>query len=137
MNKQTKIGVVIGIIVAMCLLVRLFSNGENQGQKKRAKFVSSNWSSRFQVDDKKPMGLYLLTALTQAHLDTNHQISVVTGWSDMDSIFEKDSSNKTFFFVGNNFGLNDEEIDTILSEVKKGSSLFLSFNDLTENLYPC
>ncbi len=136
MNKQTKIGVVAGIIVAMFLLVWLFSSGENSEKEKRAKFVSSNWSSRFQVDDKKPMGLYLLTALTQAHLDSNHQVSVVTDWIDMDSIFEKDTSNKTFFFVGNNFGLQNSEIDTILSEVKKGSSLFLSFNDLTENLFP-
>ena len=135
MNKQTKIGVVVGIIVAMFLIVWLFSSGENQSQKKRAKFVSSNWNSRFQVDDKKPMGLYLLTALTQAHLDTNHQVSVVTDWMDMDSIFEKDKSKKTFFFVGNNFGLQSSEMDTILSEVEKGSSLFLSFNDLTENLF--
>jgi len=135
MNKQTKIGVVVGIIVAMFLIVWLFSSGENQSQKKRAKFVSSNWNSRFQVDDKKPMGLYLLTTLTQAHLDTNHQVSVVTDWMDMDSIFEKDKSKKTFFFVGNNFGLQSSEIDTILSEVERGSSLFLSFNDLTENLF--
>jgi hypothetical protein len=53
----------------------------------------------------------------------------------MDSIFENDKSKKTFFFVGNNFGLKNNEIDTILSEVKKGSTFFLSFNDLTENLY--
>lgn len=135
MNKQTKIGVVVGIIIAMFLIVWLFSSGENQSQKKRAKFISSNWNSRFQVDDKKPMGLYLLTSLTQAHLDTNHQVSVVTDWMDMDSIFEKDKSDKTFFFVGNNFGLQSSEMDTILSEVEKGSSLFLSFNDLTENLF--
>ena len=81
------------------------------------------------------MGLYLLTSLTQAHLDSNHHVSVVTDWIDMDSIFENDKSKKTFFFVGNNFGLKSDEIDTILSEVKKGSSLFLSFNDLTENLF--
>lgn len=135
MNKQTKIGVIVGIIVAMFLFVWLFTSGENAEKDKRAKFISSNWNSRFQVDDKKPMGLYLLTALTQAHLDTNHQVSVVTDWIDMDSIFENDKSKKTFFFVGNNFGLKSDEIDTILSEVKKGSSLFLSFNDLTENLF--
>lgn len=135
MNKQTKIGVVVGIIIAMFLMVWLFSSGENAAKEKRAKFVSSNWSTRFQVDDKKPMGLYLLTALTQAHLDTNHQIAIVTPTTDLDSIFEKDTSKKTFFFVGNNFGLQSSEMDTLLSEVKKGSSLFLSFNDLTENLF--
>lgn len=136
MNKQTKIGVVVGIIVAMFLVVWLFSSPSENSNKKRAKFVSSNWSSRFQVDDKKPMGLYLLTSLTQAHLDTNHRVVPITDWMVMDSIFAKNKSKKTFFFVGNNFGLNNGEIDTILSEVKSGSTLFLGFNDLTENLYP-
>lgn len=136
MNKQTKIGVVFGIIGAMFLMVWLFSGPEKSEKQKRVKFVSSNWSSRFQVGDKKPLGLYLLTSLTQAHLDTNHKVSSITDWIDMDSILEKDKSKKTFFFVGNNFGLNNVEIDTLLAEVKLGSTMFLSFNDLTENLYP-
>ena len=135
MNRQTKIGVVVGIIALMFLLVWLFSSGENTETTKRTKFVSSNWSSKFQLYDKKPMGLYLLTKLTQAHLDTNHKMLVVDDWIMMDSIHESDSTNKTFFFVGNNFGLQNNEVDTLLSSVEKGSSWFLSFNDLTENMY--
>jgi hypothetical protein len=37
-------------------------------------------------------------------------------------------------FVGNRFGLQNREIDTILNRVKEGSDLFISYNDLTENL---
>lgn len=136
MNKQTKIGVVVGIILTMLLMVWLFSSPEEVGKKKRAKFVSSNWNSRFQVDDKKPMGLYLLTSLTQAHLDSSHAVVPVIDWIDMDSVRTKDKGKKTFFFVGNLFGLISSEVDTLLSEVKSGSTMFLSYNDLTENMYP-
>lgn len=37
-------------------------------------------------------------------------------------------------FVGNRFGLQNREIDTILNRVKEGSDLFISYNDLTDNL---
>jgi len=135
MNKQTKIGVFVGIIGAMFLMVWLFSSPEENAKRKRAKFVSSNWSSRFQVDDKKPMGLYLMTSLTQAHLDSSYQVVPVMDWIDMDSIREKDKNNKTFFFAGNLFGLITSEVDTLLAEVESGSTMFLSFNSLTENMY--
>ena len=135
MNKQTKIGVVGGIIVAMFLMVWMFSGPNEKQKSKRRTFVSSNWTSRFQVDDKKPMGLYLLTSLTQAHLDSNHNVVPAIDWIDMDSIRAKDKNNKTYFFVGNLFGLISSEVDTLLADVKSGSTLFLSYHDLTENMY--
>lgn len=54
---------------------------------------------------------------------------------ELDSIVEL-KKKKTFLFVGKNFGLNDREMDSILAEVHRGSVLFLSFHNLTENLYP-
>lgn len=135
MNKQTKIGVVGGIIVAMFLMVWMFSGPNEKQKSKRRTFVSSNWTSRFQVDDKKPMGLYLLTSLTQAHLDSNHHVVPAIDWIDMDSIRAKDKQRKTYFFVGNVFGLISSEVDTLLADVKSGSTLFLSYYDLTENMY--
>ena len=81
------------------------------------------------------MGLYLFTKLTQAHLETSYRVRVVSDWIQMDSIIQEDKNKKTFLFVGNNFGLKNYEMDTILSNVKDGSTLFLAFNDLTENLY--
>ena len=138
MNKSTRIGLILGIIVFMVAMVWMFS-GESPTDgpqtQKRKPFVSSNWSRKYQIDDKNPLGLYLFTQLTQAHTDTNRQVKVVSDEFQLDSVVERRGTNKTYMFVGNRFGLQNHEIDSILSDVDRGAILFLSFYDLTENLY--
>lgn len=137
MNNSTKIGLVGGTIAFMVLLVWLFSGeGATSGKKSRKPFVSSNWTKKYQVDDKKPLGLYLFTSLAKAHIDTSKRIEVINNDYVLDSITEDRTSTKTYLFVGNDFGMNNHEMDSILSDVERGSVLFLSFDDLTENLYP-
>ncbi|MGB0914564.1 MAG: DUF4350 domain-containing protein [Crocinitomicaceae bacterium] len=136
MNKQTKIGLVAGVIVLMMLVVWMMSSGDAGQKSKRKAFVSSNWSKRFQVFDKKPLGLYLFTSLADAHIDTNHAVIPVSDWIQYDTLVSPNKDKKTFMFVGNNFGLKSSEIDTILHEVEHGSDLFLAYNGLTENIYP-
>jgi hypothetical protein len=105
-------------------------------QDKRKTFVSSNWTKKFQINDKKPLGLYLFTKLTEAHLNKGKKQEVITDWIQFDTLIKKQKEKSTFLFVGSNFGLKNSEMDTILEHVSEGSDLFLSFNDLTENLYP-
>ncbi len=139
MNRKTQIGLIVGIILFMFFMVWLFSAPEEQpeGTNKnlRKPYVSSNWNVRFQVNDKNPLGLYLFTSLTKAHLDTSKRLTTIDDTYALDSIVELEKK-KTYLFVGNNFGLDSHEMDSILADVKRGSLLFLSFNDLTENLYP-
>lgn len=138
MNNQRKIGFIGATILVMILLVWAFSEGEGEGsqQIKRKPYVSSNWSKRFQPFDKKPMGLYLFNSLASAHLDTSNHVLVIEDWIQLDSILTNDSLQKTFMFVGNGFGLQNAELDAILSRVNKGSRIFLSYYGLTENIYP-
>ena len=137
MNKQTKIGLVSGVIVLMVLVVWMMSSGESTANGKHRKpYVSSNWSKRFQVFDKTPLGLYLFTSLAGAHIDTNESIIPVTDWIQFDTLVHASNKKKTFMFVGNNFGLQNAELDTLLREVEKGSDLFMSYNGLTENIQP-
>jgi hypothetical protein len=138
MNKQTQLGMIFGIVAFMLLMVWFFTGSSESSDEKldsRVPFVSDNWMPRYQLDDKNPLGLYLFTTLTKAHLDTNRNINVVENWSDLDSITGADDHPKTYMFIGNVFQLQNEEIDSILSDVNEGSQLFLSFEDLTENLY--
>ncbi|MCH2224312.1 MAG: hypothetical protein MK066_06035 [Crocinitomicaceae bacterium] len=137
MNRQTKIGMIGGIILFMLLMVWLLSGPSDSTAKvnKAKPFVSSNWTKRYQINDKNPLGLYLFTRLTQSHIDTTNKVSVIADEMSLDSIVEMGEDPKTYMFVGNDFGLQNHEIDSILSDVKKGSSLFISFYDLTENLY--
>ena len=137
MNKQTKIGFIGGIIALMVLMVWLFSGGEDPqtGAHERQPYVSANWTKKFQLYDKNPMGLYLFTALTKAHLDKKHDLVEVNDWMDFDTLINETETTNTYLFVGNNFGLQNAEIDTLMKRVHDGADLFMSFNDLTENLY--
>ncbi len=138
MNNGTKIGLIGGIIVLMFVLVYFMSGGVgNEPTKpKRKPFVSSNWTAQYQINDKKPLGLYLFNILAKAHIDTSKRMVPVTNPYVLDSISSVDEA-KTYMFVGNDFGIKDEEIDSILTDVdENGSTLFLSFDDLTENLFP-
>ncbi|MBL1279861.1 MAG: hypothetical protein COA33_006300 [Fluviicola sp.] len=137
MNNKTKIGLVGGIILLMVLMVWMFSASDNsvgKDGKGRKPYVSSNWSNKFQVYDKKPLGLFLFTSLAQAHIDTSHNVSIAYNWDVLDSLVYRTEDPKTYLFVGNNFGLYTNEFLEILREVGNGSDLFLSYNILTDNL---
>lgn len=99
----------------------------------RTPYVSSNWENQFQLNDKDPYGLYLFDQLLHAHLDSNSTIQPITDWIVLDSVLQN-KNKATMVFVGNKFGLQNREIDTILGCVKKGSTLFISYNELTDNL---
>ncbi len=136
MNSKTKIGLVGGVIVLMMLMVWLFSDNDVTGKNKsgRQPFVSSNWSKKFQIYDKNPMGLYLFTSLARAHIDSSHQVMIASDSTTLDSLTYRNTDPKTFLFVGNNFGLYTEEFLGLLSEVEEGSDLFLAYNVITDNL---
>lgn len=137
MNNQRKIGLIGAIILVMVLLVWLLSGGEDPvaGKKQRQPYVSSDWKSRFQPFDKTPLGLYFFNTLASTHLDAKHDVYVINDWIELDSIIATSDHDKTYLFVGNIFGLESAEIDSIMADVSRGSRLFLSYNQLTENLY--
>lgn len=137
MNRQTKIGFIGGVVALMVLMVWFFTSGEKPapGIDEREPYVSTNWTKKFQLYDKNPLGLYLFNTLAKTHLNNNHNLVQVGDWMDFDSLVNEAETLNTYLFVGNNFGLQNAEIDTLLRHVHNGADLFLSFNDLTENLY--
>lgn len=138
MKRQSQIGILVGMVLVMVCMVWLFSPRDSLSpskQKKRAPFVSSNWVQKYQINDKNPLGLYLFTKLTQAHLDAKHQVKVISNGFDLDSLQLNDSTQKTYLFVGKNFGIDEEDMDSILSDVNRGSRLFMSFDELYDEHY--
>lgn len=98
-------------------------------------FVSSDWVQKYQINDKNPLGLYLFTTLTQAHLDKKHAVKVLNTSYDLDSLQRADSTEKTYLFIGQDFGMDIEELDSVLSDVRRGSRLFISFDNLFDEHY--
>ncbi len=122
------------IIATMILLVWAFSGSEHSASKKPV-YISSNWSKKFQLGNKNPYGLYLFDRVLDAYQDTTADRQVVYEWSAIDTAKSFLNKPKTFVFVGNYFGLHDNEMDSLLDHVTAGSDLFLSYNSLTDNLF--
>ncbi len=139
MNRQTQIGMFFGTIVFMVLMVWLFSSGDGgattSNRQLRPTFVSSDWVQKYQINDKNPLGLFLFTTLTQAHLDKKYSVKVLNTSSELDSLQQRDSTDKTYLFVGKYFGMDIDDLDSILSDVRRGSRLFISFDDLYDEHY--
>jgi hypothetical protein len=135
MNKQNKIFLTAGILGLMIFVVWLFEFGNKEPDKKKT-FVSSSWEEKYGLTDKNPRGLYLFSLLAKTHIEGGNQLVEIKDGLQLDTLAIANSEKKTFLFVGENFGLKTEEFETVLTHVKSGSDLFLSFTDLTENLYP-
>lgn len=132
MTKGLKIALVAGMMLVVIVLIGFFGGDEQETTAKRNTYVSSNWDQHFQIMDKRPYGLYLFNSLLKAHLDSSKNINTLTNGLELDSL---SSEKVTFLFVGDEFGLQNNELDLILSKVSAGSDLFISFNELTENIY--
>ncbi|MFK7784549.1 MAG: DUF4350 domain-containing protein [Crocinitomicaceae bacterium] len=139
MTRNTQIGVFVGTVIFMVLLVWIFSSGGGEttksGKKSRPTFVSSDWQQEYQLDDKNPLGLYLFARLTQAHLDKNHDLKMINTSRELDSLHRADSTQKTYMFVGKYFGMDIDELDSVLQDVRRGSRLFISFENLYDEHY--
>ena len=133
MNKQTKIGLVVFILAFVAMVLWLLGSPVSTVKNLRNPYVSENWDVQFKSNDKDPYGLFLFDQLLRAHVDSGKIIQPITDWIQLDSVLSK-KQNITMLFVGNRFGLQNREIDTILNRVKEGSDLFISYNDLTDNL---
>lgn len=118
----------------MVLLVWMFAGGSSNGSRQKETYVSSNWRVKFQPFDKDPKGVFLFNRMLQVHLDTAAEIKLVNEWYELDSIRVRDSSDRTYMFIGNMFGLQSNEIDSVLVDVENGSDLFLSYHELTSNI---
>lgn len=132
-NKQR---IILGLVIiaTMILLVWAFSGGEQNSSSKPV-YISSNWSKKFQLGDKNPYGLYLFDRVLDAYQDTVADRQVIYQWNEIDTSKSFLNKPKTFVFVGNYFGLHDNEMDSLMDHVMAGSDLFLSYNSLTENLF--
>jgi hypothetical protein len=108
--------------------VYLFSGTDYKKENtQKPKFVSDDWNNEFILEDKDPMGIYLFKTMFDNYGDSTIVIDDSLDYSSKDT-------NSTYIFVGERFSVYPEEFDTILSEVKKGSNLLLSFHDLIDTI---
>ena len=134
MSSMKKIGLIGGLILFMLLLVWLFSAEDATETTVENKYYSSsNWEVKFMPFDKDPRGTYLFHRILQTHIGKN-DLYVANTPDQLDSILHMNRKPKTYLFVGNIFGMESKLIDSVYLEIQKGSDLFLSFHQITENI---
>ena len=133
MNKATRIGLIAVIVLLAVVMVWFSGNGSAGSEEAKPPYVSANWVRKFQLFDKDPYGLYLFNTLLTAHLDTGKTLQVVPDWIALDTLVPK-KEKSTLVFTGSNFGLQNNEFDSILKRVEEGCDLLLSYHQLTDNL---
>ena len=111
------------------------SENETKTEKTRLPFVSSNWTKKYQLGDKDPYGLYLFDQLAKSHLDTAQKVEEVHSWQAIDTSRRYLKTPKTFMFIGDVFAIYENELDSLMEHIEEGSTLFMSFNDLREEMY--
>lgn len=134
MNNSKKIGLIGGLILFMLLLVWLFSSDEDVNASGANKYyASSNWEVKFMPFDKDPRGTYLFHRILQTHIGKN-DLYIAETPQQLDSILHMNKKPKTYLFVGNIFGMEPELVDSVYLQLEKGSDLFLSFHQVTDNV---
>lgn len=118
--------ILIGLIILAAILIGALITNKSNPKKKTANNVNtySNWSKKYELDSKEPYGLYHWNQLLKSHLNKNKTIQTIDYLYSIDSISTE--THPTFVFIGDEFSLFQEEIDSILSRVEKGAILLLS-----------
>lgn len=132
LSNKNKIALIIGFFLFIVFI--LWAIEGTSASKKIAVFHSNNWHRKYQLKDKDPYGLYVFNQVLKAHLDANLTVQSIEKWTDYDSLIKKNEKS-TYIFIGHDFQLLNNEIDTLLKDVENGSDLMISFYDLTSNLY--
>lgn len=134
MTSQRKIGLILGVILFILLIVWLFSSDdETNGITDAQYFTSSNWDDKYDPFDKNPRGTYLFHRLIQARIG-KRDIYVAETRRQLDSIIHINSKPKTYLFLGNTFGMDSRYADSIFAQVERGSDVFISFHQITNNV---
>jgi len=132
MTSNRKITVIGGVILFMLLLVWMFSTSEEEVNGS-SYFSSSNWEVKYQPFDKNPRGTYLLHRLLQTHIGKNNMYMAESP-AQLDSVIHMNNYHKTYFFTGNGFGMDSYHFDSVMKQVEKGSDVFISFYQMTDNI---
>lgn len=132
MNRRVIIALLACILIVGVLFWLFDSPSEAQLQAaKKQKQFSSKWIPEYVIESKDPRGLGFFNELLKTHVDDS--VYVLRRWSQLDSIPQHDSA--TYIFVGEGFGMYSYEFDVIDTYVDSGSTIFMAFDHVTENLY--
>lgn len=128
----------ISLAVIAVLFMFVFSGGESSEVpnpfSKNKQVASANtyrdWEKEYEFNITHARGLSLFDELLRFQ---TKKTSVLLK-NELDSL-TGNPDNNTYMFVGKDFYLTDEEFDTLIARVEQGATLFISFENLSQNIY--
>jgi hypothetical protein len=134
MSRQMKYGILAVVVLITVLLVWMLGSDTTEGSssgKGKIAFVSSNWDDQYMWQSKDPYGLFIFNDLLKDHVKGSSSVNV-SDKNILDSLAE--TKPATFLFLGKEFGMYDEELDTLFKCIENGSDLVLISGNVTENI---
>ena len=118
MNKNAKIGIVVGVVLLLLVLLYYF------GGKRNETFVSDHWFETYRPEEKGPYGTYILKEL----LDT---AGLFGNFIELDKKLEEaledaPKVNDIYFFVGRENFITDSAAKFLYEFINKGNTVFMS-----------
>lgn len=136
MRKNKQLIYLFGAVLLAGLLMVIFLNNTPKKEAnlpvKGVQYKSSNWKDSYTLDGRNPYDLFLFRELVIAS-DHITEFNSYTNYELLDSIILQDSS--LFMYVGKAFTFTNDEIDVLLSSIKKGNDFFLSVEKPADNLF--
>ncbi len=133
MNQQAKYGIIGLVVIFVAAMVWLLGRGTTPilggGQ---VTYTSSNWDDKFGWDSKDPYGTNIMHEMITESVKSKKALSL-NNFSTLDSLVQLQEKN-TYLFLGEQFGIYDHELQSILEAVKKGSDVFIISSNLTANI---
>lgn len=95
------------------------------------KRYSSDWKKVYDLKDENPRNISFFMELLDVHVKDS--IYNLKYWSDLDTILNHEEA--TYLFIGDEFGAPGDYYDSIMHYADSGSTVYLSFNHLTTDIY--
>lgn len=135
MNRQMKYVILAVVVVITVLLVWML--GSDNGEEKtsgtgKISHISSNWNDQYLWQSKDPYGLFIFNELLREQVKSQKNVNVKSK-EILDSIADKNIP-ATYLFLGKEFGMYNDELDTMFNQIEKGSDLVLITGNVTDNV---
>jgi hypothetical protein len=129
MKLGQKITLTLGLVIIAGIFFWLTPSQATESTEQQP-YKSTNWSTKFQVESKDPFGLHFFYRLMQRHIGNANKIKSCQS----DSTW-KQQKVETFIFVGETLVMNTTELNTVLKKVRTGSTLLISFRNMSSNVF--
>lgn len=134
MSKQMRY-VILAVVVLITVLLVWLLGTDDQSKKSgvtgKIAYVSSNWEDQYKWNSKDPYGLFIFKDLLKDHVQSPNAHTI--GSKNVLDSLANGAETATYLFLGQEFGMYDDELDTLFKEIEQGSDLLLISGNVTEN----